>query len=700
MSGARRSRAAVPATQDSVAGCPDGYRVVHDIPGRFRLRPIRGIAPACDEEAVKRLLAVIRKNFPGAEVGVSARTGSVLVRYGPAGGPPTVVRPPVPAVRNPIPGKLRSFFYPRVFTFAVACLRAVPYIFSGIKAVLHGRLNLEALDATALIFCLLRRDFKTLASLTFFFALGEYLTEWTRKKSRVSLEKSLALHVDAVWVRRAGVEMSVPYMEVQVGDHVVVRAGSAVPVDGTVLSGEGMINQASMTGESQPVHRSAHASVYAGTVLEEGELVIKATKVGGNTRIHALVRAIEDSETLKAAVQSRYERMADAVVPYNFLAGGLVYAASRDVIRTSSVFLVDYSCALRLLAPLAVLTAVREASDAGVLIKGGKFMEALALADVVVFDKTGTLTEARPTLVDVIPFDGTDADRILRLAACLEEHFVHPVGQAVVRASEKKGLKHKEEHTEVHFVVAHGIASTWQGKKLCLGSRHFICEDNGVRPNAAQQSVIDRETEKGRSVLYLSIDDKLAGILLIEDALRAEAPAVVRALYAGGFKRVIMLTGDGEKTAAAIAAQAGIREFKAHMLPESKAAFIRKLKQDGFTVVMVGDGINDSPALSAAHAGIAMAEGADIAREVADIVLLNGKLEGLLLAEYISHAMLRRIRSGFRTSLLWNSVFMLGGLAGLLSPRVSAFLHNAATAAVAVSSMRPYLRGDETQQPQ
>jgi Cu2+-exporting ATPase len=687
----------VPTARHSAADCPDGYRIVHDIPGRFRLRPIRGRGPADGGEAVKRLLADILKSFPGAEVVLSALTGSILVRYGRAGIALKVSRSTVPAVRNPIPGKLRSFFYPRVFTFAVAVLRAVPYIFSGLKAVLRGKLNLEALDATALIFCLVRRDFRTLASLTFFFALGEYLTEWTRKKSRVSLEKSLALHVDAVWVRRDGVEMSVPYMEVQVGDHVVVRAGSAVPVDGTVLSGEGMINQASMTGESQPVHRCARASVYAGTVLEEGELIVKATKVGGNTRIHALVRAIEDSETLKAAVQSRYERMADAVVPYNFLAGGLVYAASRDVMRTSSVFLVDYSCALRLLAPLAVLTAIREASDAGVLIKGGKYMEALALADVVVFDKTGTLTEARPTLVDVIPFDGTDGDRILRLAACLEEHFVHPVGQAVVRASEKRGLKHKEEHTEVHFVVAHGIASTWQGKKLCLGSRHFICEDNGVQPSAAQQTVIDRETAKGRSVLYLSINDALAGILLIEDALRAEAPSVVRALYAGGLKRVIMLTGDGEKTAAAIAAQAGIREFKAHMLPEGKAAFIRKLKQDGFNVVMVGDGINDSPALSAAHAGIAMAEGADIAREVADIVLLNGKLEGLLLAEHISHAMLRRIRSGFRTSLFWNSVFMLGGLAGLLSPRVSAFLHNTATAAVAVSSMRPYLSCDEAQ---
>jgi Cu2+-exporting ATPase len=649
--------------------------------------------PCGDTEIENSVLAFIKESFPGAVISVSARTRSILVKYGPGAG--RKISLPVPAVRNPVPGKLRSFFYPRIFIYALAVIRAVPYIFKGLKAVLRGRLTLEALDAAALLFCLLRRDFKTLSSLTFFFALGEYLTEWTRKKSRVSLEKSLALHVDHVWVRRDGCEMSIPYAQVCVGDHVVVRAGSSVPVDGTVISGEGMVNQASMTGESLPVHRTARASVYAGTVLDEGELVIRATKVGGNTRIHALVRAIEDSENLKAAVQSRYERMADAVVPYNFLAGGVVYAVSRDIMRTSSVFLVDYSCALRLLAPLSVLTAVREAADSGVLIKGGKFMEALAFADVVVFDKTGTLTEARPMLVDVIPFDGTDGDRILRLAACLEEHFAHPVGQAVVRASEKKGLKHKEEHTEVNLVVAHGIASMWQGKKLCLGSGHFICEDKGIRPDAFQQAVIDREADKGRSVLYLSIDDKIAGILLIEDALREEAAPVVRALYAGGVKRVIMLTGDGDKTAAAIAAQAGIGEFRARMLPEDKAAFIHKLKRDGFTVVMVGDGINDSPALSAAHVGIAMADGADIAREVADMVLLNGKLEGLLLAEDISHKMLSRIRGGFRTSLFWNSAFLLGGLVGLLRPGVSAFFHNAVTAAIAVSSMRPYMQDDE-----
>jgi Cu2+-exporting ATPase len=681
------------------AACLERYRIVHDVPGRLRLRPIRGSGPRCGGESESSLLAVIGDCFPDAEVDVSARTGSVLIRYASSGGR-TSSAGDMPAVRNPVPGKVRSFFYPRAVTYALAVARAVPYIFKGVKAALRGKLHLETLDAAALIFCLLRKDFNTLSSLTFFFALGEYLTEWTRKKSRVSLEKSLALHVDAVWVRREGCEMSVPCAQVRAGDQVVVRAGCAVPVDGTVLSGEGMINQASLTGESLPVHRRAGAFVYAGTVLEEGELIVGATRVGGGTRIHALVRAIEESENLKAAVQSRYEHMADAVVPYNFLAGGIVYAATRDIPRTSSVFLVDYSCALRLLAPLAVLTAVREASDAGVLIKGGKFMEALALADVVVFDKTGTLTEARPTLVGVIPFDGTDGDRILRLAACLEEHFVHPMGRAVVRASDERGLKHREEHTEVNFVVAHGIASTWQGRKLCLGSRHFICEDKGIRPDDAQRAVIDRETAKGRSVLYLSVDDRLAGILLIEDALREEAAPVVRALYAGGVGRVIMLTGDGEQTAAAIAARAGIREFRARMLPEDKAEFIRGLKRDGFTVVMVGDGINDSPALSAAHAGIAMAEGADIAREVADIVLLDGKLESLLLAGKISRAMLRRIRSGFLTSLFWNSVFLLGGLAGLFSPRVSAFFHNAATAAVAVSSMRPYLsRGEETGNP-
>jgi Cu2+-exporting ATPase len=596
---------------------------------------------------------------------------------------------------NPVPGKLLSFLYPPVVNFVLAVFRAFPYIVRGGAMAARGRFTLEALDAAALLVCLARRDFKTLSALTFFFAFGEFLADWTRKKSRCSLEKSLTLQLNAVWVRRESGEIRISYNDVREGDLVVARQGAAIPVDGVVEEGEGFVNQSSMTGESLPVARGPGKSVYAGTVLEEGELVIRAARVGRGTRIHALALAIEESESLKAAVQGRYERMADAIVPYNFLLGGLVYAVSRDVRRAGSVFLVDYSCALRLTAPLAIFTAMREAADKGVLIKGGKFMETLAEADVVVFDKTGTLTKASPTVVDVLPFGGRGSDHILRLAACLEEHFAHPVGQAVVRASEKKGLRHAEEHTRVDLVVAHGIASTWQGKKLCLGSEHFICDDESIVLTDEQRGIIDRESAKGRSVLYLSMDDELAGLLLIEDTLREGAADVIRALRVDGLRRVIMLTGDGEKSAAAIAGQLDIAEYKARMLPEDKAAFIRDLKRQGHTVAMIGDGINDSLALSAADVGISMAEGADIAREVADVVLLNGDLAALLSARAFSREALRRIRTGFRNSVGWNSLFLAGGLLGLLGPGLSALLHNATTAAIAVSSMRPFTGGGE-----
>ncbi|MDR1241177.1 MAG: heavy metal translocating P-type ATPase [Deltaproteobacteria bacterium] len=667
------------------------YYIAHCIPGRLRLRPLPG--------AAAQNMADLRAAFPGAELTVSSATGSVLVLYAGAAqntsvsaGGHTRSAPGFRAVaRNPIPGKLRSLFYPRMLVSALAVFRALPYMLKAVKNLLRGRLNLDVLDGAALLVCILQRDFRTLSSLTFFFALGGYLEDWTRKKSRVSLEESLALHVDYVWIRDGAVERRIPFSEARPGDCIVVRAGSALPVDGTVVSGEGMVNQASMTGEAMPVRRSAGASVYAGSVLEQGELLVKASRCGGNTRIHSIIRAIEESENVKASVQSRYERMADAIVPYNFLLSGVVYAVTRNLMRSGSVLLVDYSCAIRLAAPLAVFACMREAADNGVLIKGGKFMEAIARADVVVFDKTGTLTRARPALMEVIPFGGRRREDILRLAACLEEHFPHPVGQAVVRAAEKEGLKHREEHTQVEFIVAHGIASTWKGRRVLIGSARFIVEEQGIVPDEEQQAIIDREAEKGRTVLYLGMGGKLAGVLSVEDEIRDNAAEVVRALRAGGVKRVVMLTGDGEKTAAGVAARVGIHEFRSRMLPGDKADFIHALKKDGCFVAMIGDGINDSPALSAAHVGVAMMEGADVAREVADIVLTSGDLGGLLTAGKLSRGALRRIHSGFRTSLFWNSVFLAGGLLGALRPGLSAFLHNATTAAIAVSSLQPLL---------
>lgn len=691
------------------------YRLAHAIPGRMRLRPLASTGRVQPAAQLESAIGFLEKALPKATVSVSSGTGSLLVVYGsslageksaqlarfaealgdvsslcPADSK-DLARQDEKGARNPVPGKILNFFLPRVVVSAIAVLRSIPHILKGIKEVFRGKLGLDVLDGAALLVCLLQRDFRSLSSITFFFALGEFLADQTRKKSRASLVESLALNIDQVWVRRGEVEMSIPIAELEVGELVVVRAGSALPVDGVVVQGEGMVNQSTMTGESMPVPRAPGSSVFAGTVLEEGELLVQAVKVGSDTRINAIVRSIEDSEAVKAAVQGRYERIADAIVPYNFLLSGATYAATRNPMRAGSVLLVDYSCAIRLATPLSIFTGMREAAAAGVLIKGGKFMEAVCEADVFVFDKTGTLTNARPEVVGVIPFGGRKADDVLRLSACLEEHFVHPVGQAVVRASDAKGLKHREEHAKVEFLVAHGIASWWKDKRVLIGSAHFVLEDENVPASPEQRAIMDEEAGKGRSLLYLSIGGELAGLILIEDYIRDDASLIVHALKADGVKRVIMLTGDSEKTAANIARRAGVDEYRSGLLPEDKARYIEELRSQGYTVAMVGDGVNDSPALSAANVGIAMAEGADMAREVADIVLVNGKLEGLLLARLISRESLRRIRSGFRTSLFWNSIFLMGGLMGFLVPGISALLHNATTAAIAVSSVRPML---------
>lgn len=718
----RERTGATVAAAESASGLMDRYFVAHDIPGRLRLRLIHGVRrPGADEEAA--LAKELSRIFPGAGIAFSPRTGSVLVssenrrpeenrkQPGEKGGKvpaagrelPGGVKPGASGAsqqtpRNPIPGKLRSFFYPRPLVFLIAALRSVRYLFRALKALLRSRLDLDVLDGSALAVCFLQRDFRMLSSMVFFFDLGEYLTDWTRKKSRMSLEESLALHIDHVWVRKEGGEEMIPFSQICVGDEIVVRAGSAMPVDGTIISGKGMVNQASLTGESLPVPRGPGASVYAGTALEMGEVVVKAVKTGGGTRLHSILRAIEGSENLKSALQHRYEVMADAIVPFNFLLSALTYAVTRSFRRAGSVLLVDYSCAIRLAAPLVMSTAMREAANNRLLIKGGKFVEEIAHADTVVFDKTGTLTMARPAVVDVVPFGGRDHKLILRLGACLEEHFVHPVGQAVVRAAEEENLQHREEHTKVELIVAHGILSSWQGKKIRIGSAHFVLEHlerehrAGQKPplDEEQLALIRRETAKGRSLLYLSMDNELAGIILIEDELRSDAAQAVQALRDDGISRVVMLTGDEEKTAAGIAVQAGIQEYEARMLPEDKAAYIRRLREQGCIVAMVGDGVNDSLALSVAHVGVAMADGTDVAREVADIVLTSGDLHDILLARSISREALTRIRSGLHISLFCNSLFLAGGLLGVLSPGLSAFLHNALTSGIALSGIRPF----------
>lgn len=693
------------------------YRIVHDIPGRMRLRPL--MAPAGRAEAAEMVLALCPGLSPG-EVAVSPSTGSILILYTapaaraelaraftpkpeparralPGRGAEEALPPAPPApledpgVPNPIPHKLFSMAMPYAYRAAFALWSSLGYLWRGARAIASGKLNLDALDGAAMAVCILQRDFRTLGAITFFFALGDFLADWTRKRSRASLADSLALKIDRVWVRaqtpEGDLERQIPLREVRVDDLVMVNAGSIIPVDGTVAEGEGMVNQSAMTGEPLAVFRGEGASLYAGTVLEEGHLLVKAAKVGGDTRISAILNTIEESEAAKAGIQSRYEHLADAVVPYNFLLAGLVYALTGNAARAGSVLLVDYSCAIRLATPLSIFTGMRQAAEHGVLIKGGKFMEAVAEADVLVFDKTGTLTQARPRLLEVLAFDGHAEDDVLRLAACLEEHFVHPVGQAVVRAADERKLKHREEHTRVDYVVAHGIASFWNSKRVLIGSEHFVLEDEKIPLDGARQAEVERRTSGGLSALYLAMDGQVIGVLFIEDTIREDAAAVVAALKADGIKRVIMLTGDATATAAGIAAKAGIDEFHARMLPEEKARFIASLKAEGHKVIMIGDGINDSPALSAADVGVAMAEGADMAREIADIVLTGGELSGILLARGLSRAALSRVRRNFVASVALNSVFLMGGLAGLLTAGVSALLHNATTAGIALRSL-------------
>ncbi len=695
---AGKEKAVLPAATAAQA-CEDlpqssFYYIAHQIPGRMRLRPLPPQAANSGRQTIASsdLAVLLRGLPPNVQVDICPKTGSILIAVRRERQAATPERRQEP--RNPVPGKILSYVYPKGLRFFLAVARSVPYMLRGLNTIIRKHsVNLDVLDGSALLVCLLQRDFRSLGSIVFFFALGEYLAEWTRKKSHASLADSLALNIESAWIQtEAGEELEVPLARLNIGDIVIIRAGSVIPVDGTVAMGDGMVNQATMTGEALPVHRKAGNSVYAGTILEEGELRVQASKVGGETRINSILRHIEESEEAKAAIQGKYEKIADAVVPYNFMLCGLVYALTRNPRRAGSVLLVDYSCAIRLSTPLAILTAMQEAADHGVLIKGGKFAEALAQADVVVFDKTGTLTEAQPTVADVISFSpGHSKDDILKLAACLEEHFPHPVGRAVVRAAEQAGLSHREEHAEVEFVVAHGIASKLNGQRVLVGSEHFLVEDSNVLITEEQRQIIRTESARGRSILYLSLNGGLAGILMIEDKIRPNAREVISKLRESGVKRAIMLTGDGPLTAAAIAAEAGIDEFRAAMLPEQKAAFVSELREQGFTVLMIGDGVNDSPALSAANIGCAMCSGADMAKEVADMVLTSGNLDGLLLARDICRKLLPRISSSFRTSLFWNSLFLLGGLTGLLSAGVSAFLHNTVTSAIAVNSMRPYL---------
>ncbi len=584
-------------------------------------------------------------------------------------------------------------FLPASLRTVAAAAKSVKYIFRGARALFSGRLQVETLDATAIAVSLARGDFATASSVMFLLKLGEILEDWTHKKSVDDLARTMSLRTDRVWMRvetPRSQEILVPVSDVRVGDCIVVRMGGIIPLDGKVTGGECLVNQASITGESMPVRKREGSLAYAGTVVEEGECVIRVEKAMGNAQYDKIVRMIEESEKLKSATEARAAHLADRLVPYSLGGTALTYLLTRNVTKAVSVLMVDFSCALKLSMPLAVLSAMRESGTHQITVKGGKFLEAVSMADTIVFDKTGTLTHAEPTVAQVVPFHGQQADEMLRLAACLEEHYPHSMANAVVKAAMEKGLNHEEHHTKVQYVVAHGISSMVDGQKVVIGSYHFVFEDEGcVVPEEEQEKFHALSAEY--SQLYLAISGVLSAVICIEDPIRSEAPEVIRELKKLGIRKAVMMTGDSERTAQAVAQQIGVDEYYAEVLPEDKAKFIQEEHQNGRQVIMIGDGINDSPALSEADVGIAIADGAAIAREVADITISADDLWALVTLKRISDALMKRIDTNYRQIISFNAMLILLGVVGILPPATSALLHNTSTILISMKSMTDLL---------
>ena len=579
-----------------------------------------------------------------------------------------------------------TLFLPSPLRIARILWHMIPFVRRGLRCLLRRRIKVELLDALSISISACRRDFGTAGMVMFLLEVGELLEEWTRKKSVADLARCMSLNVDRVWLRTAQGEVLVPVSQIQPGDAVVVRAGGIIPVDGLVLEGEVTVNQASLTGESIPVPKRPGGAVYAGTVVEEGECVLEVKQASGQSRYDQIVHMIEQSEQMKSEAESKAANLADKLVPYTF-AGSLVsFALTRNVARALSVLMVDFSCALKLAMPLAVLSAMREAGRAHITVKGGKFLEAVAAADTIVFDKTGTLTHACPRVAQVVPFGGKEEAEMLRLAACLEEHFPHSMANAVVEEAKRRGLRHEEYHSKVEYLVAHGIASTVDEERVLIGSAHFVFEDEGcVIPEGEQERFDALPPEY--SHLYLAVGGQLAAVICISDPLREEAKEVLSALRALGIASTVMLTGDSYRTAAAIAAQVGVDDFRAGVLPADKAEYVARLRREGHTVLMVGDGINDSPALSEADAGIAISDGAAIAREIADITIAADSLWELVELRRIAMALMARIHSNYRFVIGFNGALIALGVAGVLPPATSATLHNLSTLGVSLRSM-------------
>lgn len=569
-------------------------------------------------------------------------------------------------------------------------VRSLKYLQQGIASLKKGRLEVAALDATAIGVSILRRDMNTASSIMFLLGIGELLEEWTHKKSVGDLARDMSLNVGKVWILREEQEILVPAKQIEPEDLVVVRMGNVIPFDGVVSRGEAMVNQASMTGEAVPVKKTAESYVYAGTVVEEGELIICVKAVSKATRFEKIVTMIEESEKLKSNLESHAEHLADQLVPYTLAGTILTWLLTRDVTKALAVLMVDFSCALKLAIPISVLSAIREAGAHNITVKGGKYMEAAANATTIVFDKTGTLTEARPTVRKVVSFCEQSEDELLRMAACLEEHFPHSMAKAVVEAARKRGLEHEEMHSKVNYIVAHGISSTIEGKRVVIGSHHFVFEDEkcSVRePWIRQFETLPEEC----SLLYLAIEHELAAVVCIEDPLRKEAADVVRALKATGLEKVVMMTGDSEKTAASVARRVGVDAYYSEVLPEDKAKFVEQECASGRTVIMIGDGINDSPALSAANVGIAIRDGAQIAQEIADITISAENLWEIVMLRRLSEALMRRIQKNYRSIVGINATLILLGVTGILQPTTSALLHNMSTLTISLTNMKNLL---------
>ena len=687
------------------------YTIEHQIPGRIRLRcPPRSFS----QSEAYAIAAILETQSGVLEARASHRTGSLLIHYS-EGHRDEVLKAVdlldrsfygqidgdalVPSPSGSIGKSLASVFVglavralmPRIIRSTLTIFRAMPLLRKGLHSLLARRqVNVSVLDASAVGVSLMRHDFRTATVITTLLTLGDMLEEWTHKRSQESLGDSLTLKVDQLWIRRDGCEVQIPMKELVIGDCVVVRTGSVIPVDGVVVDGDAMVDQSAMTGESTAIRRTPGLSVYAGTLVEDGELVVRVTAFDSDTRIHRIAAMIDESEGLKAEVQSRAERMADSIVPWSFLLAGGIYLLTGNAVRAVSALLVDYSCAIKLATPLAILAAMREGLKHGVLIKGGRFLEAIASAETFVFDKTGTLTVSTPSVVEVVPFEGYDRDEVLRTAACLEEHFPHSLARAVVRQAELEALSHKEKHSTIEYIAAHGIVSHIGTDRVLLGSAHFVFEDMGLAPSPEQQAIIERKRGE-RSMLYLAIGDRLAGFLCIEDPLREDAAETIRRLHDTGVKRVVMLTGDNPYVARAVAGRVGVDETMAQLLPEDKTRLVQQWKQEGGSVVMVGDGINDSPALAAADVSIAMRSGADITQAVADIVLTDNRLTAIADARLLGAKVMQKIRRNYAFIVGANTLLLALGTGGVITPGAAALLHNLVTLGAGAFSLTPLL---------